>query len=165
MHGSVYHWAKDCPDSYENMMKGKNKAKDDDEITLFSDSLKQFVGETLGTAVLDSGCTKNVCGKAWLGCYLETLDKGQLAKIEEFTSDTSFKFGNGDHVKSIKRVKIPTCIGGKNVFMETDIIHGDSPLLLSKDAMKKAEMNIDFIKDEVTVFGPTQKLLFTSSGH
>ena len=31
--------------------------------------------------------------------------------------------------------------------------------------MKKAEMSIDFSKDTVTIFGKTQKLLFTSSGH
>ena len=49
--------------------------------------------------------------------------------------------------------------------METDIINRDLPLLPSKDAMKKAEMSIDFTKVEVTIFGPTQKLLFTSSGH
>ena len=146
-------------------MKAKNKGKDEGEITLFSDTLKQFVGETFGTAVLDSGCKKNVCGKAWLGCYLETLDEVQLSKVQEFSSDTSFKFGNGERIKSIKRVKIPTYIGGKKVFLETDVINGDLPLLLSKDAMKKAEMSIDFIKDEVTIFGHTQKLLFTSSGH
>lgn len=163
--GSVFHWAKDCPDSYDNMMKSKNKNKEDDEITLFSDTLKQFVGETLGTAVLDSGCTKNVCGKAWLGCYLETLDSDQLSKVKEFRSNTSFKFGNGDSVKSMKRVKIPTRIGRRKVFLETDVIGGDLPLLLSKDAMKKAEMSIDFTNDEVTIFGHTQKLLFTSSGH
>ncbi|XP_066911985.1 uncharacterized protein [Clytia hemisphaerica] len=163
--GSVFHWARDCPDSYDNLMKHKNKSKEDDEIALFSDTLKQFVGETLGTAVLDSGCTKNVCGKTWLGCYLETLDKNQLSTVKEFKSSTSFKFGNGDSVESLKKVKVPAYIGGKNVFIETDVIDGDLPLLLSKDAMKKAEMNIDFIHDNVTIFGQTQKLMFTSSGH
>ena len=163
--GSVFHWARDCPDSYDNLMKQKNKGKEDEEIALFSDTLKQFVGETFGTAVLDSGCTKNVCGKTWLGCYLETLDKSQRSMVKEFESGTSFKFGNGDSVKSLKRVKVPAYIGGKNVFIETDVIDGDLPLLLSKDAMKKAEMNIDFIHDNVTIFGHTQKLMFTSSGH
>ena len=135
------------------------------EITLFSDTLKQFVGETFGSAVLDSGCTKNVCGKTWLECYMETLDKNQQPKVKEYESTTTFKFGSGDSVKSLKRVKIPVCIGRRNVFLETDVIDGDLPLLLSKDAMKKAEMNIDFTNDSVTIFGRTQKLMFTSSGH
>ena len=118
-----------------------------------------------GSAVLDSGCTKNVCGRTWLGCYLETLDRSQQSQVKESKSSTSFKFGNGDSVKSLKKVKIPACIGGKEVFLETDVIDGDLPLLLSKDAMKKAEMNIDFTNDNVTIFGQTQKLMFTSSGH
>jgi len=100
------------------MMKHKSKTKEDDEITLFSDTLKQFVGETFGSAVLDSGCTKNVCGKTWLECYMETLDKNQQPKVKEYESTTTFKFGSGDSVKSLKRVKIPVCIGRRNVFLK-----------------------------------------------
>ena len=69
-------------------MKAKTKVKEEDEIT-FSDTLKQFVGETLRAAVLDSGCTKNVCGNTWLDCYIETLNKDQLSKVKEFKSNSS----------------------------------------------------------------------------
>ena len=62
---SIYHWANNWP----------NKVKEEDfshvKITLFKQDIHKcyietFVRETLNCAVLDSGCTKNVCGKAWL---------------------------------------------------------------------------------------------------
>ena len=55
--GSVYHWARVCPYSYENIMRNQNKFVDS-SITLYSDTVKEFVGKTLSTAVLDTGCTK-----------------------------------------------------------------------------------------------------------
>ena len=163
--GSVYHWAKDCPDSYENLTKKKNTNDDDVKISLYSDTMKHLVGETLSTAVLDSGCTKNVCGETWLKCYLDTLDEMDLKQVKYQQSSTSFKFGSGERVTSMKVVNIPSIISGRKVFIETDVVNCDLPLLLSKDAMKKAEMNIDFSTDTVRIFGQKQKLLFTSSGH
>ena len=59
----MYYWANNYP----------NKVQDtsDVKITLFSQEMHEcymakFVGETLNCAVLDSGCTKNVCGESWL---------------------------------------------------------------------------------------------------
>ena len=60
------HWVKDCPH------------KDEAHVQLFTKDIKdeyinQFVGETLNAAVLDSGCTKTVCDKLWLDCYIDSL--------------------------------------------------------------------------------------------
>ena len=158
--GSIFHWAKDCPDSYENKLK-----KSDGHISLYSDTMKHFVGETLGAAVLDSGCTKNVCGETWLQCYLESLNEENKAKVVYSKSTTNFRFGAGEKVQSIKVVRIPAVLGSRKVTIETEVIKGDLPLLLSREAMKKAEMNIDFRNDSVEIFGEKRKLLFTSSGH
>lgn len=54
---SVYQWARACPNSYENIMGNQNKSEDS-KIKLPSDAMKWFLGKTLSTAVLDSGCTK-----------------------------------------------------------------------------------------------------------
>ena len=35
--------------------------------------METLIGEMLSMAVLDSGCTKTVCGETWLNCDLETL--------------------------------------------------------------------------------------------
>ena len=43
--------------------------------------IDKFVGETLNHAVLDSGCTENVCGTSWLENYLETLSEEDREKV------------------------------------------------------------------------------------
>ena len=47
----------------------------------------------------------------------------------------------------------------------TDIVDITIHLLLSKDAMKKAETKIDFENTTVTMFGETQDVLLTKCGH
>ena len=127
--------------------------------------MENFVGETLSCAVLDSGCTRTVCGKVWLNCYLDTLTDDEKKCIKEESSKTSFKFGDGIAVMSQKRVTIPTVIGNKSVLLETDVIDQNIPLLLSKPSMKKANTILNFNNDTVTMFGHNQKLLFTASDH
>ena len=61
--------------------------------------MKGFFGETLSNAMLDPGCKKNVCGKTWMACYLETLIADNTRNVETKPSSTVFKFGNGEQVK------------------------------------------------------------------
>ena len=49
--------------------------------------------------------------------------------------------------------KIPSIIAGKKIFIKTDVVDWEIPLLLSRDALKKAGMNINFATDTVTIFG------------
>ena len=43
--GSIYHWAKNCLDSYDNYTKSKKSSRDeDDKVSLYSDTMKHFVG-------------------------------------------------------------------------------------------------------------------------
>jgi hypothetical protein len=79
--GSKYHYARQCPDGQvdgqvkaqhvglvEDIIENinlQNPNVENDEISLFQDtadnnSLKWFLGETLGCAVIDSGCSKTV---------------------------------------------------------------------------------------------------------
>ena len=60
--------------------------------------IEKFVGETLDCAVLDTGCTKNVRGQSWLDSYLDLLPPGDLLKVVEEKSSSSFKFGDGNTV-------------------------------------------------------------------
>ena len=86
----IYHWFKDCPHN----VQGRNS-----KVTPFTQEVQKcyvqnFLGETLNLAVLDSGCTKTVCGQEWLKCYIESLCDDDRKKIQEFTSETEFKFGD-----------------------------------------------------------------------
>ena len=76
-------------------------------ITLFSKPnqecyVENFLGETLSYAIIDSGCTKRVCGKLWLQCYLDALS----GSAQEQESSSKFKFGDS----IVKKVVIPADI-------------------------------------------------------
>ena len=66
--GSIFHWASRCPDAYPY---GVSQKPEEVHITLFEFSshdlsdgkMKDFEGETWSSAVLDTGCTKTVCGR------------------------------------------------------------------------------------------------------
>ena len=111
------------------------------------------------------GCSRTVCGKVWLKCYLEGLSEESLKLVVEKKGGSRFKFGSGDPVYSEKRVIIPALIGNKEVMIETDVISNDIPLLLSKESMKVAKTVIDFTCDSVSMLDQTVKLKYTSSGH
>ena len=87
-----------------------------------------------------------------------------MSNIEE-KSDSTFTFGDGVTLKSLKRVTIPGCVGGLTFDIVTDVVNCRIPLLLSKRAMKRGEMVIDFKNDVVFVRGVRIELISTSSGH
>ena len=63
----LFYWASRCPDSYAYEVSQK---REEVYFTLFESSshdlsdgkVKDFVGGTLSSAVLDAGCTKTECG-------------------------------------------------------------------------------------------------------
>ena len=135
---SIFHWQKDCLD------------KNVSEVTLYQsvlhteETLQQFTGETFCAAILDSGASKTVCGKTWLRCSEETLPKEKQELIHSEPSTSIFKFGDGRKVQSIMKVTIPAKISNTDVSIVTDLVNDDILLLLSKEAMKKVNTQIDF---------------------
>ena len=129
------------------------------------------IKETLNGAVLDCGCVRSVCGKKWLVSYVKSLAPDNVKSVQEVPSHTRFRFGvRGPVYQSEKRVKFQATIGTRKVFLEAGLIDCDSPSLLSKGSMKKADTQIKIWKaddenDEVTMLGQKLKLKFTSSGH
>ena len=59
-------------------------------------------------------------------------------------------------------MKIPSIVAGKKIFIETDGMDCEIPLLHSKDVMRRAGMCINFATDTVTIFKKKLDLLFTS---
>ena len=155
--GSRMHWARNCPHAYE---KRDEKNYEDVQITLMSshlpvveDKLDVLLRETMGYALLDTGCSKTVCGKMWLDWFLDTLSDEERNKVSYYESFAVYKFGNGDKFKSLKCVRLSCEIVGIKVNIMADVIEAKIPLLLSKSSMKKAKMVIDLNCDEVSVFG------------
>ena len=106
---SSFHWINECPYNQE-----RRKGSKEVYIQLFAQEIhdcyiEQFVGETLNSAVLDSGCITTVCGENWLKCYMDTLpDKDMVSSV---SSNSKFKFGDGNIVNSNGKVNLPVKIG------------------------------------------------------
>lgn len=171
---SRFHWAKDCPDSYENSgTKGKEESESV-QLSLFmgladnSDQNKKLptlVGESRCGAVIDTGCSTTVCGKLWLNEFLQSLTDYERTQIKESASNSTFTFGDGVSVKSIKKFNFPCWIGNMKADITTDVVECNIPLLLSKKSMKKAKMVLDFHKDTISIGSKVIHLQCTKSGH
>lgn len=185
---SIYHWARNCPHAYENnenktesVNLGLNSESDWCEsahVNLFvgytdrpNESEKGAVGinnlvnEALGCALLDSGCSTSVCGTRWLKDFCSRLSDTERGKIVKNESKAKFSFADGKTVSSLERVTLPCYIGGLYASVTTDVIECDIPLLLSKSAMKKGKMILNFGTDKVELMGARVNLKNSRSGH
>ena len=128
--------------------------------------LPEFLKETLNHAVLDCGCVKSVCGRKWLEIYLDSLSKKDASTVQQMSSNAKFRFGaSGPLYSSTKRMKFPGYLGKIRVMLEADVIESDIPLLLSKESMKKAATQIDFLTDKVIMLGEQMPIKSLKSGH
>ena len=59
--------------------------------------------ETIGCAVIDTGCNVNVCGLNWLNEYEEMMDETDKRLVKEQKSNKYFRFGDGKSVKARKK--------------------------------------------------------------
>ena len=155
-------------------IESQNDAKLDEEHelvpSLFTNNIQEkykdcFTGEALHKAILDSGCRVTVCSRLWYACFIESLPIDLKQEIVEKDSSTCFKFGDGAVIPSMVRSMIPAAINGMKINIQTEVIDNEIPLLLSKEAMKRANTILYFETDSVTMFGMNFPLDFTSSGH
>ena len=114
---------------------------------------------------IDSVCTRTVCGETWLNIYLETLSDEDKKLLHVEDSNSVFKFGDSKLIKPNKKVTIPTVIADQKVMLTTDVISNDLFLLLSKEAMKKANTQIDFATDKINILSRDVQVIFSTSGH
>ena len=167
---SPNHWARDCTGQSTNEQFNENYYEEEVHITLFTKGVNNEVssgllGETLGCAVLDSGCSRTVCSDKWLHCFIQTLDANEQNRVKYQDSRKRFRFGDSKLYNSMTTATIPVTIGDKKILMDTDVIDNEIPLLLSKPAMKQLSTKMDFENDQVSMLGNRIDLKFASSGH
>ena len=97
--------------------------------------------------------------------YLHSLTADDYAQVVKHAGHKVFRFGGGETLRSKATYSIPATLAGKNVCIQTDVVESDIPLLLSKDAMKKARVKLDLENDAAEIFGKAVPLDMTSSGH
>ena len=78
---------------------------------------------------------------------------------------SSYTFGDGVTVSSLKRVILPCFIGEMRANVTTDVVDCNIPLLMSKRSMKKARMCLDFESDTVKISDKVIQLRSSMSGH
>ena len=176
---SVNHYARYCPDRDSQAFLEESTDQNTfrkEEDTFHAVTLQQedglghirrngLVRESLGSMVLDCGASRNVCGKLWYSCYVDSLLPEDKRQIKEYESDHVFRFGDGNTVKSIKTVEFPALIGQVGVVVVTDVVDCNIPFLLSMNSMREAGMDLRLFNDTVIVFGQTIKLSISSTGH
>ena len=179
---SKMHWAKNCPHAYERNSKqvyyNDVNEHDDEEgcsdeecqITLIAQTdddqkMNKLLGETIGSVLLDSGCSKTVCGETWLKSFMDTLTTTEKSKIVVEESTAAYRFGDGERMKATKSVTLPCIMAGKHINLKSDVVECALPLLLSRSSMKKAGMVLNLVDDTALIFGKTVKLDMTSLGH
>ncbi|KAI8519243.1 hypothetical protein Bbelb_025000 [Branchiostoma belcheri] len=170
--GSFRHLVQKCPDAHmqEAHVTANNAETGDDQFAvLFTGASKCLMSE-LSTeaslcAVLDSACSSTVCGVAWLKQYLSALSDKDQKYVKQEASSNVFKFGGGEKLSSLGKYSIPAKLAGKDVLIVTDVVDSDIPLLLSLDAMKKANIVLHTRDDRATIFGRSVNLNLTTSGH
>ena len=166
--GSKYHFVADCPERAYYCGQEEEEAYD---VVLYQSNLvtpndfNVFLTESSTSAILDCGASATVAGKEWFQNYFEGLDSKQQKKVEYRESNKIFRFGSNQKFKSLYQAQIPAKIGSEEVLINTDVVDSKVPLLLSKDAMKRAQTEINFVDDSVKMFGVEQDVYLTKSGH
>ena len=162
---SIYHFKQECPEVRTTDLYLTH------EVILFESDydhpakLKNLVSDSWNAALLDSGATKTVAEEILLNSFIQSLNEEEKGKIETSKSNNMYRFGDRNLIPAILNVNLPVTIAEKQVYINTDIMPNDIPLLLSRQAMKKTGMSINSEKDQAIVFRRHEKLITTSSGH
>lgn len=110
-----------------------------------------FMVEAFGSAVIDTACTKTVCGEKKLEDYTSGLTQSEFLKISDKQSARPFRCGDGKVVHSTRKVTIPARIGHTKGKIETEVVPADIPMHLSKTSLKRASGVLDIAHDKTTV--------------
>ena len=121
--------------------------------------------EYTNLAILDGYCTSTVTGEKWLDCYIDSLPQTLRDTIVEETSDTMFRLGDGTIVTSLKKVTIPSEIGGYKCTIETDVVANEIPLILSRKSKNRAKIEIDSKNRTALIFGKEVQLQISPAYH
>merc|ERR1719232_1099768 len=119
-------------------------------------------------AIIDSGCSRSVCGVSWFQAFKRTLNDNDCKAISMVPSEAKFKFGGHGIYTSKALITAPVYVGGKRIFIRFDMVETDIPLLISLKVMKRLEMNIQYSKDGqdlASVRGATFKLRLMDGHH
>ena len=139
------------------------------EVSLFEGKSDFYVYQTLmdndRSAIVDTACSKTVCGKRWLQEYVDSLSEHDRSTVFSEPSQNKFKFGAGGTIPSGGSYVIPIYLDGERHRLRVEVVESELPLLLSLGSMKDMGGVLDLPRGKATFFGKEFTLNYTSSGH
>ena len=132
---------------------------------LDSDQLRLFVGETMGQALVDVGCSHTVAGEVWFKGYISSLSRRDRSSLQFKESSMKFSFGDGKLYPSKYRAIIPIYLHNCRQRLTVDVVKYDIPLLLSRKTLMRAHAKINIEAATINFCGATMPLLIASTGH
>ena len=156
-------------DNLAGIMRKVEEGGEAEDTILYTGSMKKITGlggEMLGSLLLDCGCSSNVAGEGWWNSYQASLAPELKKKVQMFPSgDKKFRFGGGEVLTSIKLVKFPGRLAGKDVMFSSHVVRSNIPLLWSRPAMARAGTVLDLTKDRAKILGVWVNLDLIDAGH
>lgn len=121
--GSEYHLSPAYPRNvYVNSAsEEEHKAAESYAVVESPGMISVLMTESISYAILDTACSSTVCGTDWMKSYIQTLSEEEKSRIVEEESGTTFRFGDGNVYKSMKKVKFPVNIIGDRVYVTADV--------------------------------------------
>ena len=87
--------------------------------------------------ILDTGCPKNVAGKVWVDCFIDSLNIDLAEKVKTYLSKRIFKFRGRHILTSLYHTEVPILLADGTVIIDFDIVDIHVALLLGKQTIKK----------------------------
>ena len=83
--------------------------EEEEDVILFTvnnkESISSLGSETLGRLLLDTGCTRNVCGQTWWRDFQEGLSVEDRDRVQvEDGGGKKFRFGGGEVLTALEKV-------------------------------------------------------------
>jgi hypothetical protein len=87
-------------------------------------------------AVMDTGCTSDPSGKAWWTKFKAGMSAKDQAKVVSTEGTKTYNFGDGESVRSLRKVGFHAYVAGNRVNFCVDIIPGDLTFIISLKTMR-----------------------------
>jgi len=97
----------------------------------------------IGDVILDIGATSTIAGAAWVAAYTPRLPASTRSSITSVEAAAVFTFGGGNKQRSYERVTLPLVIGGEPCYVNTWVVAGGLPMLLSRASMASLGVVLD----------------------
>eukprot|EP00168_Porphyra_purpurea_P015443 TRINITY_DN4751_c0_g1_i2.p1 TRINITY_DN4751_c0_g1~~TRINITY_DN4751_c0_g1_i2.p1 ORF type:complete len:423 (+),score=91.40 TRINITY_DN4751_c0_g1_i2:529-1797(+) len=127
----------------------------------------KHLGAKTGDVIFDIGATATIAGAAWVAAYVARLMSVERTAIRSIEAAAVFTFGGGTTQRAYERVTLPMMIGGRRWLVQTWVVAGDLPMLLSRKTMASLGVVLDVAGRCMTVqaLAVVVGLTISAAGH